>query len=383
MRRRRYIIQNGVDSPAQLLRYNHGHYTAIQHGQVTTAKGKDSGTMDIVIGTGSGVVTANFANSGVPGGHTGLVGAFGPRNTTGPASTPYTRGIVMPYFWKDLQPSVANVYDFDQLDADVATAQSLGVQLIIRIEVKTFDPATNPAPAYLNVLPYTGPYSGSGGGIIMSRWDPFVKAEYRKVCQAVIARYDVNPYFEGIATQETASNMTAAEMTALGYTSVLYKNALKYEVDTIIDAAVHIRHFAYHNFIPASSGETLATTDAMCDEYCTYACGRGTIVGGPDALPQNGGLHNRVYTRYADPAILYLRGPTFICAQHDSHTQTTDSMRDLFRWATNQLTINSNRLYVDYFFWDFWPSTTPNKWNPDDRDVIAEFYPNTWNSFNY
>ena len=75
-------------------------------------------------------------------------------------------GIMKRYTWRSLEPT-QGVYNFAEIQSDLAWASSYGMQLIVMIEDKTFV-LERPNPAYLDA--YT-PRNRAGGYTIM-RWSP-------------------------------------------------------------------------------------------------------------------------------------------------------------------------------------------------------------------
>jgi hypothetical protein len=328
------------------VRYNHGHYVAIGRSQRNSARGKDSGAFTYPWGSG------DYKNGGIPGGHTGSSGGRN-RMTQGPAA-PGVRGVYTRYYMKEIELA-PGVYDWTGPDADLAQCKALGIQWILMIEDRTFDgaPSSNPVPDYLNKLPYVAQFQNGnvpGGGWQGSRWNPYFLSRKQAIIDAAGGRYDLDPNFEGVATQETSTGgMSPTTAVATGYNAATYLAALNSECNFPHSRLVRGRQFGFQNFI---SDTTNALGDAKCLAYMRSLCASGKgAVGGPDVLPDSFPLATRAYPRYRDPFVLG-RGPLFLSAQHDSYAQTRRTAQDLFDFMTGQLVVSGNTVRCDYIFWD-------------------------------
>ena len=365
-------------------------------GQIGNATGQDSGTFTYT-GGGGIQIHANYVNCGIPGGHTGTANYPGlgslVRNTDGPCSSG-VKGVVLFRNWNEIEPTTQGVYVWDALDADVAACIELGVQYVVVLVVRTFTSTNNPAPAYLNSLPYVIQYTaGVNVGYQMSRWDPTVQAGFRGLVNAIGARYDSVANFEGIATQETSVGMTAAQQTATGFTQPAFLTGLELESDYILSACPTSRHFGFQNFMPADQiGNSVADGRVRLSAYMQYmAASHGSIGGGPDILPDNAALQPEVYQRYVDVAATAPpnNGPLMCSAQNDTFTQATRTLTQIFQWSTGT-TLSGPALpgtyiqsiHLDYMFWNWHISGGgPNFFNPDARLVIAA-NPSGWHYYN-
>lgn len=370
---------------------------AIDHGQVKL--NQDTGTFINKDGN-----VANYSDGGLPGGHNGTAKYPGSpgglvRNVDGPCSNGVL-GVVMPYYWSELEHP-KGVYDFGQMDADFACCKSLGVQMIAMIVGRTFNTALNPLPGinggatdtirYLNQDPYGVQYSLSGGGWTLSRWNlAVVQVRLNLLVQEIANRFGSDANFEGIATQETASNMAdnngpgpspidpyiGSEEDRTNYNSTNFLAGLKLEAVNINAASTAWRHFGYQNFIPQAHGDPAGQGKQFCDQYAAYLPTVQSVMGGPDILPGDSGLQNSVYPRYDDihragnPA--GPSGPLFCSAQPHSYSQSAYTMQELLDWCTGQgPAIGGRHLYLDYFFWSWIRGSGGNNFNPDARLVIA------------
>lgn len=367
MRYKRFLLPTSRSvSPATARKWNPGHYVAIQKFQQESARGTDSGAFTMANG-----ITGNYSQAAIPGGHTGNLNGRS-RYVDGPASTNVT-GLIQIYYWNQFEDT-QDVYDFTQMDGDLATCEALGVQLIMLWTGKTFNLTNDARPTYLASTPYSTRWDAPTGnqGYIISRWNSFCQERFRAAMEQISARYDDHPNFEGIATQETSSNMTAAQESATNYSGADFLAGLKYEVDTLNSVFTTSRHFGFHNYMNDTSA---AAGDAKCLEYALYMANtdNGSCCGGPDILPKQAALQNRVYPHYdAIYAQAYPHnGPTFCSAQNDTYDNSNCTMQQIYDFSTGNLTFSGRTLHLDYIFWNLNENGGAADFNPDARDVIA------------
>jgi hypothetical protein len=65
------------------------------------------------------------------------------------ASKPGVTGISKRYFWRDLEPT-QGTYDFSAIDSDLQLLADHGMQLVVMVVDKSFDPDFIPTPDYLS-----------------------------------------------------------------------------------------------------------------------------------------------------------------------------------------------------------------------------------------
>ena len=299
-------------------------------------------------------------------GHYVAVGRAEAGNIRTAASTPGISGIQRRYRWVQLEPK-QDQYDLDPIARDLQVAAAAGVQLVAMIEDKTFD-GTVPTPGYLQDDEHTlqGPR-----GSIAARWDPTVVERFTRLVEAIGARFDCDPNFEGVALQESALSLDPARLRTAGYTPEKYRDSL---ISMLRGAAAGVprsRVFWYMNFLPGNQG--------YLEDIARAVVGTGVVMGGPDVLPENSALAQRVYPIYRR---FEGRLKLFGSMQHDSYRHPRGgnglgtpaksgsdalwSMEDLFVFARDEL-------HVDYVFWEYRSRRTPpdaRDWN-EARDVIV------------
>lgn len=257
---------------------------------------------------------------------------------------PGVRGIQKRYTWRQLEPTRGN-YDFSEIQSDLYWARAYGMQLVVFIEDKTFI-AERPTPAYLDN--YT--IRNKQGGYTAQRWSPFVVDRMKALVQALGARFDANPAFEGVAFQETSHSLDAATMDAWGYTPEKYRDAYIQVLRSAGQSLPQSRVFWYMNFLERGQ--------AYLADIANAVAGYGVVMGGPDVLPDNQALVKLTYPLYDQ---LQSRMPLFnqvesqvYAAPHMTSGYSTKywTMPELFRYARDQL-------HVDYMFWVRVPKPSP------------------------
>jgi hypothetical protein len=250
--------------------------------------------------------------------------------------TPGMRGIMKKYTWRELEPTKGN-YNFSKIQADLNWAQAYGMQVIIRIDDKTFS-LERPNPAYLDALT---PRNVTGGYTIV-RWHPTVVTRYKALVAAMGKRFDSHPNFEGIAAQETSLGLGSAALQKYAYTPEKYRDALISSFGYALNVMPRSRVFWYMNFFKGNQSYIGSVAAALGP--------KGLVMAGPDTLPDRRELVERAYpfyTQFKDKMHLGIQVED-ICyrALHETSGYSTKywTMPELFRYATD-------KLHVDYMFW--------------------------------
>lgn len=262
------------------------------------------------------------------------------------AVKPGVRGLLKRYPWRDLEPTFGS-YDFSQIQSDLALARDHGMQLVVMVEDKSFSLDVMMTPRYLwanHTLPYTA------GGQVAKRWAPWVTERMAALTQAMGARFDRDPNFEGIAFQESAMGFTAAIQKQHGYTPERYRDAL---IAVLTATRKHFptsQIFWFQNYLEGGQAYIGQIADAVES--------LGIALGGPDVLPDSWPLNFHSYPYYDQ----YKGKMTlFGSIQYDSynHPHATSgyatkywTMPEMFRFARD-------RLHVNYLFWTRKPKPAP------------------------
>jgi hypothetical protein len=189
-------------------------------------------------------------------------------------------------------------------------------------------------------------------GYTAVRWDPYVNQRLQTLAAQIGEQFDCHPNFEGIAFQESAPSLDDEVLLASGYTPEKYRDSLITLLRSASQSVPRSRVFWYMNFLPRGQ--------AYLGEIAQALVGTGVIMGGPDVLPENAPLAEKVYPLYET---FNGRLPLFCSMRHPSYRHRKSgatgywSMEDLFVFARDEL-------HVDYLFWEY--SSRPNP--PDSRD---------------
>lgn len=219
--------------------------------------------------------------------------------------------------WNELDNG-DGTYNWAHTDYILAQARGLGVGVYFVILTRTFNVTVsgvdqNPVPA--DLAAYCEVYTGSGGGngYQVWRWSPTVLARWQTFINAMGARYDADPFFAGIGTQETSTggangaavahgtgNYTVS-LGALGnfvgsdvYSSTGFTAALEMEKAIIGTASPSSRGLPFNNFIQNDTvAELLVDALSIAIVAQTY----GSMWGFPDSVTdlEPGNINGRVY----------------------------------------------------------------------------------------
>lgn len=250
---------------------------------------------------------------------------------------PGIRGFQIRYFWNQLEPSKGN-YDFSAIRADLKTAASQGLQLVVFIEDKTFHYAM-PTPPYLHDLTRLN----RSRGFTALRWKPYVTDRFSALLRALGNAFDSHPNFEGIALQESSLGLENHVLDANGYRPELYRDALIDTIRTARRSFPQSQVFWYMNFLRGGN--------SLIAEIANVAANNDVAMGGPDVLPESDSLQRVSYPYYDE---FKGRMTLFNSMQYDSyaHRRVTGwtgnkywTMKELFVFARDEL-------HVDYLFWN-------------------------------
>lgn len=124
-------------------------------------------------------------------------------------ATPALNGIMIRYFWMDLEDS-KGVYDFSSIDKRLAELAARGKRLVIQVQTKSFN-KRQVVPTYMKTAEYEGGefYTSDYGstkirGRNIKLWNPQVRSRLIALFKAMGERYNSHPNFEGISMIETA-----------------------------------------------------------------------------------------------------------------------------------------------------------------------------------
>jgi hypothetical protein len=303
--------------------------------------------------------------------HPGHYAAIGPLSELSEINfldEPAIQGVNKRYFWRTIEPD-KGAYDFKPIADDLEYLGGLGKRLVVFLMDKSFS-EKSALPGYLSNYEFTSDW----GGFSPVRWHPFYIERLLALGDALGDRFDSNPYFEGIAIQESSIGITEAGYKEFGYTPEKYRDALIASLLGLQSSLPKSHVFWYSNFLPGNSGYLRRIADAIEDT--------GVFMGGPDILPHRQGLLQVSYPMYEE----YKHTITLFCsAQGDSykhHRNDIDvdqqeptpeegflTMEDIFLFARDSL-------HVRYIFWDYeYDITEPGQRTFDDAIAVIRKYP--------
>ena len=264
-------------------------------------------------------------------------------------------GVQVRYYWRDLE-TAPGVYDFSRIQHDLDLLSSQGLHLIVNPADKTFREA-QPVPDYLSGYVLLN----NNGGYTVERWKPYVIDRWVKLMQALGQRFDSNPYFEGVATEESALSLDEAVLTDNGYTPENYRDGLIDMLRRTAEAFPTSRTFWYMNFFPMRQDYIAQVASAVAPF--------GVAMGGPDILPDNSSISKLAYPFYDQ-----FQGtmPLFCVAMPDSykhaHKDTSYptqywTMQELFEFARD-------KLHLNYMLWTSVPDSSSGYDTYDAYPVI-------------
>jgi hypothetical protein len=187
-------------------------------------------------------------------------------------------GVLVAWLWRAVEKS-KGVYDFSSIDAYLAKLKSLPKpkRLIIRIEERGFSsPTVTSVPDYLKTDPiYNGGEVPMGNGVVARIWEPAVMDRLIALDAALAARYDADPYVEGISTSETAIGFNSTYPAPVSYTPTALLTQFKRHVTAARAKWKRSQVFLSTNYLG---------TDAQMEDLIKHAMNNHTNVGGPDVF---------------------------------------------------------------------------------------------------
>lgn len=277
--------------------------------------------------------------------NTTLTGAL--RNISEIGDEPHIKGVEVRIMWHDLERS-AGVYDFSEIDALLRRlkAQPTTKRLVVRITDRRYDTSSpnGIVPDYMRSNPkYNGGVVRSRVGYVARLWEGPVMDRLIALYQHIGWRYDSNPYFEGIASEETTLDL--GQPYPSGYSDA----ALAHQYERLIERATlalpRSNIFLYTNWI--------GSPKLMDDLMQTLMVSRAAA-GGSNIFPGKKTLGQAVWT--GDYGADY-RWILPLSSSVESRDLTQATPQQIERWAYNDL-------HLHYMFWDrnTWAGGSSARW---------------------
>lgn len=279
---------------------------------------------------------------------------------------PNVAGVVIRYFWRDLEPAESTEqdrkYDFSMIDNALSYIErhDLDLKLVAQVMDKSFHNENRPSilsnPQWLMDAGLDIEYTKNGGGHIAKRWDPRVVKALSDLHIAIHKHFEDRPAFIGTATQETASGLTSAMQRRHDYTPERYRDALIDLAQHIAVATPDTRLFFYMNFLEGNNGYLDQVNAAIAVPPYEVA------IGGPDILPGHRPLEKHVYPRFdaLPPGTYRFNSAQFNSFRHEKAPGEYYTMREIYQFGRD-------RLGLHLFIWN-----RPLKPRPSDAWDISD-----------
>ncbi len=302
-----------------------------------------------------------------PGNYATLQNTFTRQDLLDIVQTPGLKGVQLRYFWKSIE-TAEGVYDFSKIESDLAVVSEAQKYLVVFFEDKSFKNGVRYTPQYL-WDEYTVPSGKSMNGeegFVAKRWDSFVVDKISDLMEAMAQRFDAEPWFEGVAFQETAIGLNDYNSNLYNYTPEAYRDAL---IDMLINTKTSFKSsqvFWYMNFLAGHQGYIRSVANAIAPHK--------VLMGGPDILPDSYSLNNLVYSFYPE----FKDKMTLFCSNQFSsyHHSHSSGIYDTKFWTMEELYLwGRDNLYIDYTFWNV-PNgpAEPGAYDWDDaKPVILKY----------
>lgn len=270
-----------------------------------------------------------------------------------PSLKPGVAGVQTRYLWRDLEPRPGE-YDFSRIESDLKVLADKHKQLIVVVADKSFK-SELPVPDYLagHALP------NRKGGYTVRRWDRYVVERWVRLVQALGARFDANPNFEGVGTEESSPSLDDERLKANGYTADAYRDALIEMLQRTAEALPRSRVFWYMNFMPGNQ-KYIAQVAAAVAPY-------GVAMGGPDVLPDNPPIKRLAYPFYDR---FQGRMPLFCVVMPNSYRHRHKGKAATKYWTMDELyAFARDELHLNYMLWTYVAEPSPG----DAYDITDAF----------
>jgi len=187
------------------------------------------------------------------------------------------QGVQARYYWSELEPE-KDAYDFSKIESDLAYLEKRGKRLFVQLMYRgSIRDGAYPVPSYILKDPeYHGGvemYKGDKPGCLPRLWDPAVNERICELVRRLGARFDAEPYFEGVNFPESAVSIDRS--TARGFSNKAHAEGVKSILSAARTAFPETVVIQYVNWM---SG------DAMKD-LVDFLYRNGLGMGGPDIRP--------------------------------------------------------------------------------------------------
>lgn len=259
---------------------------------------------------------------------------------------PALRGIQKRYLWADLEKK-EGVYDFSQIENDLARLANRDKRLVILLQTKSFKTGISAVPSYLRTEKYEGGEfainigkmdavtSKAQTGANLKLWNPHVRDRLAALTRSLGERFNSHSHLEAVALTETALGQPATAIPG---------DLQKRYFDNLLEINREMRR-ALPNTVTL---QFVNFPRSILKDFIGGLAETGVGLGGPDIFPEDLGLVRGVYPYYPKLAGTIPLAPS---VQHENyytrrHRGPPDAPRveELYRFARDNLKAN-------YLFW--------------------------------
>lgn len=200
---------------------------------------------------------------------------------------PDIMGVQIVYSWKQLE-TAKGVYDFADIERDLAQTDALHKKLFIQIQDRFFEATARHIPTYLQTPAYGGglvaqtdnPGEGKAQaeGWVAMQWNPAVRERYQKLLTALAAKFDGK--IAGINLPETAIDIDMKDAKS-GFTCDNYFAATIDNIQFARKTFPHSQVVQYVNFWPCEWDNDHQYMSRLFEVAQKNHIG----LGGPDIVP--------------------------------------------------------------------------------------------------
>ena len=262
------------------------------------------------------------------------------------STLPNVRGVQTRHVWRDLELD-KGVYDFTEIDKDLAKAQAVGKRLFIMISTKTFKAGSRALPDYMHTDEYgggafrivvdakdtTGTEATTGENIAL--YNANVRDRFIALTTALGQRYNDNNAFEGIIFNETA----------LGQSVVPLTSTQKADFFTNLAAVDAATRKAFPNTVVL---QFFNFPRAYMPGLVNSAISNSVGLGGPDTFLNDSELEISAYPHYETARGKVPLGPS---VQAENYYTTYQYGPYAPPAVTDLYAFGKNRLFANYMFW--------------------------------
>lgn len=257
-------------------------------------------------------------------------------------------GVQVRLYWADLEPA-RGVYDFSKINTLLrrVKAQPTRKQLVIRIIDRNFNTwsKTGFVPNYLlNDSEFNGGVVRSKTGFSPRLWEPAVMDRLISLYKHIAWWYRHDPYFEGIATEETTLSLD--QPFPAGYSHEKLVAQYGRMIAQVKPALRQSHLFLYTNWIGGAG---------LMDDLMQDLLRHGGAAGGSNVFPGKKTLGQEVWTGH--------HGADYRWLLPISSSVEVGELRDFTPWQIHNWAFND--LHLHYMFWvrNTWAGPSSARWH--------------------